>query len=557
MFGVDFYPTPRELGWYVASKFKRIIYPVLDPSAGKGDLLDSVREYLRFGLHNAVVDNKFDSSTAYRIIENKYPTRHYNNDNTNKNYWAIEIDSSLQSVLRENNYKVIGTDFLNFDGMDQPSTIVMNPPFSNCEDHLLRAIEYLFSGEIVAIISASCIKNPFSEKRKQLISVLNDMKAEIEFVTESFSDAERKTDVEIAIIHIIKEQNVCGDIFKEMSVTEETFKSLPDKDYELTSSDRIKATVARYNSQKRRGVETIINFYKNINQHAIPFLELKQRNLETTTYTNISLNDLLREQCNVYVENLRHQTWFKLMDDPELSKYLTSDKKKDYRQKIERYSYMDVTEHNIRMFAVEISSNYQNTLKDSILKLFDQMTHESAYYPECNKNKLHFNGWKNNNAFKVNKKVVLPRFRFYDELFKQWRKSLWELVEKINDIESVMVYFNGGQHPEKSMSSIIEDNISKGVTSKIETEFFIVSVYKKGTMHLTFKDENIRRRFNIFVCAQKNWLPHDYGTKEKNVMDEEELKVVKNFEETNYKVDKFYNPYGSIQSTPFKQLVNK
>ena len=39
-----------------------------------------------------------------------------------------------------------------------------------------------------------------------------------------------------------------------------------------------------------------------------------------------------------------------------------------------------------------------------------------------------------------------------------------------------------------------------------EAYFFYLRLYKKGTMHLTFKDESLWARFNQAAAEGKNWL---------------------------------------------------
>ncbi|MCP4761329.1 MAG: DUF4942 domain-containing protein, partial [archaeon] len=39
------------------------------------------------------------------------------------------------------------------------------------------------------------------------------------------------------------------------------------------------------------------------------------------------------------------------------------------------------------------------------------------------------------------------------------------------------------------------------------SEFFNFRCYKKGTLHLHFKDDWLWEEFNMRACAGKNWLP--------------------------------------------------
>ena len=80
----------------------------------------------------------------------------------------------------------------------------MNPPFNSGDEHLLKAIEIQkrYGGQIVCLLNAQTIKNPYTTKRKELLNKLTNLNADIEYMDKLFLTAERAANVEIAIIHI-------------------------------------------------------------------------------------------------------------------------------------------------------------------------------------------------------------------------------------------------------------------------------------------------------------------------------------------------------------------
>ena len=86
----------------------------------------------------------------------------------------------------------------------------MNPPFANGVKHVLHAWDILFSGEMVAIVNAETIRNAFSNERQLLIKIIEDNNGTVEFVTDAFQsdDTEVKAVVEVAIIHLVKKQDI-------------------------------------------------------------------------------------------------------------------------------------------------------------------------------------------------------------------------------------------------------------------------------------------------------------------------------------------------------------
>src|SRR5690606_25558255 len=101
----DFYPTPDYLINKMLSGLDfDYIQSILEPSAGKGNIVDKLEEK----------KNK------------KYSYNPYNFEID-----CIEIDDNLRSILKDKNYRLVYNDFLTYDTMKEYDLIIMNPPFSN------------------------------------------------------------------------------------------------------------------------------------------------------------------------------------------------------------------------------------------------------------------------------------------------------------------------------------------------------------------------------------------------------------------------------------------
>jgi hypothetical protein len=82
----------------------------------------------------------------------------------------------------------------------------------------------------------------------------------------------------------------------------------------------------------------------------------------------------------------------------------------------------------------------------------------------------------------------------------------------------------------------MRDRIQK-CEKNIDAEFFYLDVYKKGTIHVKYKDENLLRKFNILAGKGKNWIPDSFMTRKYSDMSEKEKDLVKEFDFQPFEYD--------------------
>lgn len=108
----NFYPTPEKLVNKMISLVDwNKVETVLEPSAGKGDIAETVKKY-----------------------GEKYQGVSFDID-------CIEYDENLRHILTGKDLKVVHNDFLTYDTMKSYDLIIMNPPFENGDKHILKALE--------------------------------------------------------------------------------------------------------------------------------------------------------------------------------------------------------------------------------------------------------------------------------------------------------------------------------------------------------------------------------------------------------------------------------
>ena len=522
----NFYPTPASLCKRMLSKLdmssKRNIKNIIDPSGGKGDLLISAKQYAKVFISYISEPFKFCS------------------------FFAIEKDIELQATLRGKNIDVLDSDFLHYNGLEQFDVILMNPPFDNGDKHLHKALDIMFEGQIVCLLNSNTLKNPYSNERKRLIQRLKELDAEIEYIPNAFDDidSQRKTGVEVALIYINIEKTVEHDLFGSMNEEELLETEELGGCKELQTKNNMENLVIEYNATREKVTGIIIDFYKN-NKLTKDYLELMITS-DTENYDKSSITKMLKAKLNKFNAKIKVSFWRKTLELDEIKSRLTN----NYRQKVENmlteYTKMEFTVSNIRQLVLNIIDEYPKMIEGSITSMFNMMTEHALRdnsrwgYKECENNIYLYNAWKTNNGYKVNKKVIIP---FSGLLNSSGEFQIDGQVSPVlEDFERVMQYFDGKIKPTTFTKMINHGLQVLKISKKIDTEYFIVNIHKKGTIHFEFKDLDILRRFNIEVGKSKGWLPFDYSYKAYGNLNDEEKEIVNNFENSK----KEYSPIQSV-----------
>ena len=183
MFDKNFYPTPSDVARQMLSNcshlFDRVGIAILEPSSGKGDLLNAIISKLKFRDSYGWMRN----NRIYAIEKN--PELHL-------------LSSQIEGV------SMLGYDFLSYNGGIYFDLIVMNPPFDKAEAHLLHAWNLLDNGEIVCLLNEESIDNPYSEDRKKLKHLIEQEGGRVQYLGACFKGAERRTNVNVVCVHFMK-----------------------------------------------------------------------------------------------------------------------------------------------------------------------------------------------------------------------------------------------------------------------------------------------------------------------------------------------------------------
>ena len=517
----EFYPTPSSLaGKMIARVDWKCVYSVLEPSAGKGDLLHALERYAK----------KYRSPLERRDFS------------VRQNCDTIERDTNLQFILRGKGFRVIADDFLSYDALKRYDVILMNPPFSEGDKHLMKALMLQENGgQICCLLNSETIRNPYTKLRQKLVQMLMEHNARIEFIKDAFKYAERPSDVEVAIVYVnIPQARKASSILEGLKKAQEQESQHNEPTAITNSSDWIHAMIDNYQFEIRAG-NALLEEYMTI----VPYIMVgsdvfKEPVIQISAggekYRQGSENELI----NAYIHRVREKYWHEFMYHEKLSEVvgaMPSAMLEEYQNKAGSMAEYDFDEYNVRQCILDMRLQLSKGMNDAILALFDKLSAEHAYYPECTKNRWYYDGWKTNKAHKIGKKCIIPANGCFAESWSSDFLRTYRCYNILADLEKVMNYLDRGQtafHCNLDMELRRANAIEK---AKVDTTYFEATFYKKGTCHIKFHPDaqHIIDRLNIFAGLHHSWLPPYYGKVKYDDMDAEGRAVIDSYQgKTDY-----------------------
>lgn len=556
-----FYPTPPKLAEKLLSGIDwSMVGTVLEPQAGKGNIVYAIAERYASSHINREQTLNIDciEIDPYLRAILKYEFCGQKLNEVNDRFWLLkkkrEYDSDMhysrklspaeaaefRALEREREYlghldlHIVHDDFRTFQSRKHYDLIAMNPPFEDGDTHLLKAMELQQNGGMIrCILNAETIRNPCTNRRRLLIRKLEELGAKIEYVEEAFVEAERRTDVEAALISLsIPVPKRKSIIFDRLQRAAEMDEPMPSEMTDITVADFVGHIVTLFNVEIDAGLE-LIREYEAMRPYILEHFEETAYNYPILTLSIGEPGRLDRggaPRVNDYLRRVRTKYWAALFSNKEFMGKLTSKLREEYEKKVSAMADFDFTLFNIQQIIEQMNAEMGQGIQETIVALFDKLTEEHAWYPECAKNIHYYNGWKTNKVHKINSKVIIPTYGIFSTY--KWHKDTFEVYQAeriISDIEKVFDYLDGDETAVVNLHSVLLRACEAGQTKNIPCKHFVVTLYKKGTMHIKFRSQALVDRFNIYCCRHKNWLPPSYGRAAYKDMTEEERAVVDGF----------------------------
>lgn len=471
---MQFYVTPPEVAARAWAKFNdRSFSRVLDAFAGTGALSDGAPNEWRH--------------------RNTFPID------------CIELDGGKHPILREKGRTIVGLDFFQFEGGEVYSHVVLNPPFAFGAKAVLRAWDMLWEGEVVAIINAESIRNPFSNERARLVKLIADH-GSVEFIADAFKgpEVDREARVEIALLHLVRPaecaQDWIGGLIDSLDIDtakEEDFKlpgelALP-KSFVETQCAAFRGAVKAMREAVR--MEAVATHYGN--RIGKTMAEMAGAPLNGSNAFDV------RKALETRYGELKDRAWSSVLRSTETLSRLSQKVQRQAESQFESIKKLEFTEANVYGFLIGLVESQPEMQLDMACDVFDTIT---RYHSD---NTVFYRGWKSNDKHRTCG-MRIRTSRFILPGHQAWISSpRWETQQMLADFDKVFAMLDGKRMPDVPMGKVFAERYSDLKNGeRVESSYFDIRFYPGvGTIHFFARDKSLVDRLNRVVGRRRQWLP--------------------------------------------------
>lgn len=496
----NLFPTPEgviEQMFQYSSPAGKII---LEPSAGTGNIVDFCK-----------------TAVAKEVI-------------------ACEIQEDLRAILGRK-CRLVGTDFLQLtsDKISHIDMIVMNPPFSADETHIMHAWNIAPSGcEILALCNYNTIDRPYTRNQKVFKETVQSY-GSYKCFDRCFTEAERQTNVSIGFIRLLKPIDDSQDFDGYFDMGDDD--SVDKSEEGITTYNYVQDIVSRYVDALKKfnhvyALEKEMNETISVFNAGIKFQPTSGKHEDR--YTEINYE--------AFRKRLQASAWKLIFSKFNMEKFVTQGVRDDLNKFIETQQAVPFTVKNVYKMIQMVVGTRSDRMDKVLVEAFEKICSYSA------ENSTAGETWRTNSDYKINRKFILPycteqgwygmniRYGKSDEINDILKAlcfltgnnyddqtPLKEFIEypyhirRISDGELLGGYDNRTGDYQKASERIKYLNACKNTDVEIvkigdntfgqwiDWGFFRVKGFKKGTMHFEFKDDNLLNEFNLRVAKIKGW----------------------------------------------------
>lgn len=471
----DFYPTPYEVIDMMLSGIDVTGLRILEPSAGSGNIIDWLK-----------------ARDAQEVI-------------------ACELSDDLAKVAMQKADRFLRRDFLEArsDEISHIDMIVMNPPFSADEKHILHAYEVAPDGcMIISLCNSSVVERASTKARIEIQKLIKEHGRKESF-GDCFRGAERSTGVEVSCVWLFKPKSgnqEFADFFSLDEEVEQTQEGLQRYNYVRDMVSRYVDAVSKYDDAIAKA-EEINTITATIYKYGIKF----------GAYRNGEYSDknITREE---FKKELQKECWKKIFNDMKMDKYLTKGARGVINKFVETQQHIPFTMKNVYQMAQMVVGTHSSRMDGVLCEAFDMICGFS-YKDNCTGGE----GWKTNSDYMINKKFIVPYVVSVGYSgYPVTREGAYSRsrADDIQDIVRALCYITHVDYDSlPSLHDFLRDTSLTGGKSEYgkkdrtpaewgtwhDWAFFRIKCFKKGTMHFEFLDESVWIEFNKRIAEIRGW----------------------------------------------------
>lgn len=458
MFGQNFFPTPLEVIEQMLDGYPLYEKTVFEPSAGRGDIVSYCKRQ-------------------------------------GANVIACELNDDLRKIVATK-CQVIGEDCMKItaEQISHVDYIVMNPPFSHDEQHVLHMWNIAPAGcKIIALINWNTYERAYYRTRQELRELIN-VYGQCRNLGDVFTMADRKTGVIVGLVNLVKpgQSNTEFDGFFMEEDVEAQANGIMPYDFIRDIVNRYVGAVKIFDEQ--------LEAAEKMNTLTDQFFSSKLAVSVTNGEKPVKRNE--------FKKDLQKEAWQFIFRKLDMEKYNTRSLKSDLNAFVEKQTEVPFTMRNIYKMLEIIVGTHQSRMDKAMLDAFDGIT---KHYDE---NRWNVEGWKTNDCYLVNKRFIIPwmtRISYTGYMELNYSNN----AEIIDDLTKALCWLMGYKYEDfGNFQSFFWRMNNLNFGEWYYTGFFKFRGYKKGSMHFEFQNEEVWERFNRKVAELKGYpLPEKIKTK--------------------------------------------
>lgn len=442
MFNPDFYPTPEAVAATMLDPLDLRGKTVLEPSAGKGDL---ARECIARGAHEVL--------------------------------WC-ETETELRRIIHGGKglYQLCA-DFLQVpaEAVGHIDLIVMNPPFSADERHILHAWEIAPPGcEIVALCNWNTISGRHWGRQQELWKLIEAYGSSDE-LGECFATAERPTRVSVGMVRLTKpgQRVSAADEFDGFFLGPDDIEA---QGQGIIPYSRSRDLVQRYVTACRiydEQVEAAVRLRTVLDGFCGQELGL-QVTMEGAPVAR-----------NRFCKELQKAAWKRVFAEFLPAQMATSQLAKDINRFVEQQSKIPFTQRNLYRMLQIVAGTQEQRVDRAVEQAIDSLTKYTA------ENRYAVDGWVTNSGYMLNRRFIRPDMAEVSYDGRGLRiQSYGSAADEISDLIKALCFITGWNYDSVAQLEKTADGIF-WPGEWYRWGFFRFKPYKKGTVHFEFLDEDV------------------------------------------------------------------